>query len=88
MTYYLFDFSFGFLTSNTATTTGATTTHLQNQNYQACVRREKGYCYICWADWNTPGGSFGLSVSPTAAIAKGSTGTRCSLDYISVSNLL
>jgi len=75
--------SFGYLTSNSASTTGATTTHLQNQNYQICVRREKGYCYICWDSWHT-GNSFGLSQSPTAAIAKGSTGTRCTNDYVTI----
>ena len=78
---------FGYASANTnAAAQNAATTHLQNQNYNVCVRRAKGYCYICWADWYTSPsvGSFGLSVSPTATAAKGSTGTRCSLDYITV----
>ena len=32
-----FHFSFGYPSANTATSTAATSTHLQNQNYQACV---------------------------------------------------
>ena len=27
---------------------GGTGTHLTGQGYSACVRREKGYCSICW----------------------------------------
>ena len=64
----------------------ASTTHLQNQNYNICIRRAKGYCYICYADWYTTAtvGSFGLSVSADDGAAQAGTGTRCSLDYISV----
>jgi len=74
--------SFGFSTSNTATSTAVTTTHLQNQNYQICVRREKGYCYICYAEWATSPGSFGLSVSAIANMATANQGTHCTLDYL------
>ena len=75
--------SFGYLTSNTDSTTSEATTHLQNQNYNVCVRREKGMCYICWSEWDSDD-SFGLSLSDTAAIAKANTGTDCTLDYIVV----
>ena len=76
--------SFGYLTSNTNAATSEATTHLQNQNYNVCVRREKGMCYICWSEWDSDD-SFGLSLSDTAAIAKANTGSDCSLDYIVVS---
>ncbi|XP_023319522.1 uncharacterized protein LOC111694750 isoform X2 [Eurytemora carolleeae] len=28
---------------------GGTGTHLTNQKYTACIRRERGYCSICWS---------------------------------------
>ena len=73
--------SFGFPSSNTASATDVSTTHLQNQVYQICIRRESGYCYICYSPWDSDG-SFGVSVSPTAAIAKGAVSTSCIDDYI------
>ena len=76
--------TYAYGTSNTASSTSESTTHLQNQNYNVCVRREKGYCYICWAEWDTDD-SFGLSLSDTAAIAKAGSGTDCTLDYVTVS---
>ena len=81
--------TFGYLTSNSATATSATTAHLQNQNYEVCVRRYKGYCYICWATWNsiTATASFGLSTA-TADAAKSAVGTECFRDYVTVSALL
>ena len=75
--------SFGYKTSNSATATAADTTHLSNQNYRVCVRREKSYCYICWSQWDTAG-SFGLSISDIAGTARSGIGTDCELDYIEV----
>merc|ERR1711983_223924 len=59
--------SFNFPTSTTANV-AAKTTHLSNQDYEICIRREAGTCYICYtvqkmaAAANTPGdqNSFGL----------------------------
>ena len=90
-----FHFSFGYPSANTATSTAATSTHLQNQNYQVCVRRSSGMCYICWAAWHTSTisaamiSSFGLST--VNGDAKGAeagdnaeTGSSCLTDYIIV----
>ena len=93
--------NFGYPSSNSATATDASTTHLQNQMYQICIRRESGYCYICYGSWNSiqASGSFGLS-NPTACIqtatmqtagitcspsSNSATGTACTTDYITVS---
>ena len=59
--------SFNFPTGNTV---GASATHLSNQNYEICIRRNNGYCAICYtvaiSGTNDPAsqGSFGLSTSP------------------------
>jgi len=79
--------TFGYLSSNSATTTSASTTHLQNQNYQVCVRRSSGMCYICWAAWDTDGtaasfSSFGLSLSIASDADNSNQGTQCTTDYI------
>ena len=59
------------------------TTHTQNQVYQICIRRESSYCYICYSAWHSsPAGSFGLSIGPTAAIAKARVSTACIDDYV------
>ena len=76
--------SFAYPAANTNAATADSTTHLQNQNYQVCVRRAAGMCYICWAAWHTgPPGSFGLS-NPSADDADAATGTECIGDYITV----
>ena len=80
--------SFGFPTSYTgAAAVPASTTHLQNQNYNVCVRRSKGMCYICWASWyyDSNMGSFGLSISADDNAAQALMGTSCTLDYLVVS---
>jgi len=81
--------TFGYPSANTnAAAQAATTTHLKNQDYTVCVRTEKNYCAICWADWyyTAAAGSFGLSVSPTAAILKAAVATACTADYIIIPN--
>eukprot|EP00094_Tigriopus_californicus_P014059 TCALIF_13615-PA protein Name:"Protein of unknown function" AED:0.10 eAED:0.10 QI:0/0.63/0.66/0.91/0.54/0.66/12/94/345 len=65
-------------------------THLSNQCYNICIRRESGRCAICYvpnfAD-SIAGAiissqvAFGLSVSP-AAIAESATGADCTTDYL------
>ncbi|XP_059086989.1 uncharacterized protein LOC131883517 [Tigriopus californicus] len=34
-------------------TVSAETTHLSNQHYKLCIRRESGYCSICYAPFST-----------------------------------
>ena len=81
----LFFFSFGYPSSNSATATAATTTHLSNQKYEICIRRAAGYCYICWAAWNSiqATASFGVSIALTDA-DNASTNSGCLTDYISI----
>jgi len=74
-------------TGNTGTVstfgwTGVTSTHLANQDYNVCVRKNVGNCFICWAATTTgsatASGSFGLSNGGSAAIAaKSGTGAAC-----------
>ena len=78
--------NFGYPSSNSATATDASTTHLQNQMYQICIRRASGYCYICYGTWNSiqATGSFGVS-NPAADASNAGLGTACTTDYITVS---
>jgi len=77
--------SFGYLTTNTASSTSVSTTHLQNQDYEICFRRGAGNCYQCYFTWaaTLQHQSFGLSVSNNA-IEKASIGTQCQTDYITI----
>lgn len=78
----------------TSSSVGATATHLNNQCYQICIRRESGICYICYTPTISTGpattaqASFGLSISlPIAAdgaTATVSYDTYCSTDYLSI----
>ncbi len=70
-------------------------THLSNQNYDICFRRESGYCAICFIPSITFGAAaataatisaFGLSNQ--AADVKAETGTACISDYLIVSIFL
>lgn len=76
--------TFNYLTTNTAAATDAATTHLQNQHYNACFRRAKGMCYICYISFGAIGTSFGLSVSDDATATKSMVGTACATDYITI----
>lgn len=78
--------SFNFPTSTGVVT--STATHLANQDYTMCIRRESSYCYICYSATNAimtedaeNQSSFGLSNAGTDAINSAS-GSLCSLDYI------
>merc|ERR1712050_363095 len=86
-----FAFPTGITTSTAASTTTSGVTHLQNQRYTVCFRRNFGSCYICYsptqatadhADEATQD-SFGLSKS-NAVIALSQTGTLCSEDWIEI----
>ncbi|XP_059087673.1 uncharacterized protein LOC131884050 [Tigriopus californicus] len=80
--------SFNFPTSSAAVS--AQTTHLSNQCYNICIRRESGRCAICYvpnfAD-SIAGAiessqvAFGLSLSPDADV-KSATGSACTTDYL------
>eukprot|EP00093_Oithona_nana_P010475 10475.XXX_64868_67253_1 [CDS] Oithona nana genome sequencing. len=68
--------SFNFPTSTTANV-AEQTTHLSNQDYEICIRREAGACFICYNVQKmagapiTPGdqNSFGLSEIPPTIVA-------------------
>jgi len=61
--------------------------HLQNQDYDICIRQEAGFCCTDYTVCNQPG-SFSISVPSVlpmiAAMAVGATGKACTLDYISI----
>lgn len=81
-------FSFGYPSTNTATATPSTTSHLQNQNYEICIRRGKGYCYICYASWDSETTistqtSFGLSIALTDAV-NSAHDSNCLTDYLTI----
>jgi len=85
--------NFGVATSTTAAAYDEAQTHLSSQNYNICIRRTDGYCYICYIATVNPGtaaatahqiqATFGLSLSGDAA-AKSVVGTSCSTDYITI----
>merc|ERR1711860_438603 len=70
-----------------------TVTHLARQNYNVCIRRNVGACYICYVTTNDPTNilanndqdSFGLSLAD-AARAQSEQGTSCTEDYILIPN--
>jgi len=69
------------------TTTRTSSVHLQNHNYNVCIRKELGKCYVCWAPTetgtrNTNSGSFGLSVASTAIATDGQNGDSCTTDFV------
>jgi len=84
--------NFGIATSTTAAAFTAAQTHLSNQDYNICVRRENGYCYICYiqavapaiADSITAQNTFGLSISSAAGSSKAIQGTSCTTDYVTI----
>jgi len=61
--------------------TPTTSTHLANQDYDVCVRKQIDRCVICWSPITTGNfalvppvvGSFGVSSSPDAAAAQSSS---------------
>jgi hypothetical protein len=75
----------------TTTPIGSTTTHLSSQRYSMCFRQEQGFCSICFTTsttitpaLTTPAiqSSFGLSVSPLAALAEAGVDQSCTSDYL------
>jgi hypothetical protein len=72
-----------------ATTVTSSVTHLSNQKYDICIRRAKGYCYICYFPAITGTAviaqiSYGLGVATTAPAADSAVSTRCSSDYLNI----
>ena len=78
--------SFGYPTTNTATTVADDTTHLSNQLYQICIRRTSGYCYICYTPTSgiAIAASFGLSITSTDAMDDSELGSNCITDYLTI----
>jgi len=67
----------------------AAVTHLNNQDYKICIRKEKDKKHICYsavqatiASMADKQGSFGLSVA-SAVIADSNVGSACNDDYLS-----
>lgn len=66
------------------------TVHLQNQDYNICIRQEEGYCcnqYTVCTPVANQGGPFSLSLidaAGAAATAVGAKGQICSEDYITI----
>jgi len=70
---------------------GVTSTHLSNQLYSICIRRNVGKCAICYSPTVastivTVQNSFGLSVTAIAAIVSGEVDAMCSTDYLVIPN--
>jgi len=68
-------------------TTRTSSVHLQNQDYNICVRQERGSCHICWnpttgGTQNTASGTFGLSVSAIAISSTSVVGDTCATDFV------
>ena len=58
---------------------------MSNQLYEVCIRRAAGYCYICWAPWNSiaASNSFGLSISHIDD-DDSAQDSHCITDYITI----
>ena len=72
--------------AGTTTSALAGITHLADQHYSICFRREEGYCRTCFSE--KFGGSFGVSLGATAD--QSASGVFCDqttaglLDYIEI----
>jgi len=77
--------TFAYPTTNTAAATADSSIHLNNQFYQVCVRREVGYCYICYSAWHAgTDNSFGVSLDVSGNTVKANLGTQCTTDYVTI----
>ena len=83
--------NFGFVGTGAPAMIGATVTHLQNQQYNICIRRHAAMTRICYEV--APAGTAmmadqgGFAVSTTTnAIAESSVDTVCKTDYITIPN--
>merc|ERR1712029_144217 len=72
-----------------STSLGSTVTHLANQRYTICMRRESGKCSICYFPSVSPSSasstaqaSFGLSTSSSTTASSGDYDATCGEDYI------
>merc|ERR1712072_169268 len=81
--------SFNFVTPTTPEATDAA--HLANQDYNICIRRNKGKCRICYipstvgATAGTNPSSYGISIGQAATM--GEIGSNCSLDFLEIIGL-
>lgn len=88
------DYAFTPTITKSSEITASAVSHLKNQYYEICFRREAGYCYICYNPIRTPTTanadqiSYGLGLSPAAAIGQSQIGSSCTTDYITVIYIL
>jgi len=77
-----FNYPIGASTISDTATDGTAVTHLSNQDYDICFRRNSGNCAVCFTPTiDTDPKSFGVSVSINAA-SKSALGTDCTTDYL------
>jgi len=83
--------SFGFPVAASlkgTTKIGATATHLNNQDYKICFRKESGITKLCFTEIpasslaTTDQGTYGLSVSPDLSVGQSGHDTECVTDYL------
>lgn len=85
----LYTFNFPYSDYISASAIPATTQHLADQCYTICIRRESGYCGICYIPYGTTiGGSFGISGSAMDGDEESATDSYCSDDYITIPQAL
>jgi len=87
-----FAFPVAAITSGSTTKIGTTATHLNNQDYKICFRKESGTAKLCFTDIpgastlvTTDQGTYGLSVSPDYAVGQAGHDTECVTDYLEFS---
>merc|ERR1712183_620009 len=65
--------------------------HLASQDYNVCIRQEKGHCCVTYAkcgdtySWTLDGQTtFDTDAATTLAAAAAQTGTMCTSDYLEI----
>jgi len=88
---YVSSFNFpSIATLGASTTTSAATTHLNNQQYNICIRRETGMTQICYTPIGSAGtaaiaqSTFGLGLALAAASSDAVSGSQCIADYLGI----
>lgn len=78
-----FNYPIGASTISDTATDGTAVTHLSNQNYDVCFRRNSGNCAVCFTPTiDTDPRSYGIGANIDAAIAKSAMGTDCTTDFL------
>ena len=63
-----------------ASTIASSQTHLSDQYYDICIRRERGYCYVCYSPYitsTTTQSSYGVGGSSLDPAQTASVGSVC-----------